>query len=87
MWDTWAFGRYELFCRELRDLIDCAGISKVLFGTDNPLTTIVEPTKNWVQLIKDLPDKAPEGIRFTKEEVDAILGGNAAALLNLDQAS
>lgn len=84
MWDSWAFGRYELFCRELRDLIDFAGISKVLFGTDNPLCTIVEPTKNWVQLIKDLPDKAPEGIRFTKEEVDAILGGNAAALLNLD---
>jgi len=87
MWDKYAFGRYELFCRELRDLIDYAGISKVLFATDNPLTTIVEPTKNWIQLIKDLPDKAPEGIKFTKEEVDAILGGNAAALLNLDTAS
>ena len=87
MWDKWAFGRYDLFCRELRDLIDYAGISKVLFGTDNPLTTIVEPTKNWIQLIKDLPNNAPEGIRFTKEEVDAILGGNAEAFLNLDPAS
>ncbi|UCD56139.1 MAG: amidohydrolase family protein [Candidatus Hydrogenedentota bacterium] len=85
MWDAFAFGHYELFCRELRDLIDYAGVSKVLFGTDNPIFGIVIPTRDWIQLIKDLPVKAPEGIRFTREEVDGILGGNAASLLGLDQ--
>ena len=84
MWDVYAFGHYELFCRELRDLIDYAGVEKVLFGTDNPIFGIIEPTKHWVQAIKDLPSKAPDGITFTKEEVDAILGGNAARLLGLD---
>jgi predicted TIM-barrel fold metal-dependent hydrolase len=56
----------------------------VLFGTDNPMPSIVEPTKNWIRLLKDLPAAAPEGITFTREEVDAVLGGNAAAILGLD---
>lgn len=83
MWDAFAFGHYKLFCRELRDLIDYAGVSKVLFGTDNPIFGIVIPTRGWVQLIKDLPVNAPAGITFTEEEVDAILGDNAASLLGL----
>ena len=83
-WDVYALGNYPLFCRELRDLIDFAGIEKVLFGTDNPIFGIIEPTTHWVQAIKDLPSKAPEGITFTQEEVDAILGGNAVRLLGLD---
>ncbi len=84
MWDAYAFGHYELFCRELRDLIDYAGASKVLFGTDNPIFSIVAPTTEWIQLIKDLPVRAPEGIKFTEAEADAILGGNAASLLGLE---
>ncbi len=82
-WDALAFGHYELFCRELRDLIDYAGIEKVLFGTDNPIFQIVRPTREWIDLIRNLPTHAPPGISFTREEVDAILGGNAAALLGL----
>jgi predicted TIM-barrel fold metal-dependent hydrolase len=84
MWDSYAIGNYELFCRELRDLIDYAGVSKVLFGTDNPIPSIIEPTKTWVQLIRDLPVKAPSGLTFTEEEVEAILGGNAASILGLE---
>lgn len=84
MWDSYAIGNYELFCRELRDLIDYAGVSKVLFGTDNPIPSIIEPTKTWVQLIRDLPVKAPGGLTFTEEEVEAILGGNAASILGLE---
>jgi uncharacterized protein len=83
MWDTYAFGRYELFCRELRDILDYAGLSKVLFGTDNPIYSIIQPTSEWIKLIKDLPSKAPEGISFTEQEVAAILGGNASSLLGL----
>jgi predicted TIM-barrel fold metal-dependent hydrolase len=83
MWDVLAFGNYELFCRELRDLIDTAGIEKVLFGTDSPIFAIVEPAKNWVDLIRDLPKNAPDGITFSESEIDAILGGNAVRLLGL----
>jgi uncharacterized protein len=84
MWDSYAVGHYELFCRELRDILDYAGCHKVLFGTDNPLFNTVEPTRNWIRLLKELPAAAPEGIRFTEEEITAILGGNAASILGLE---
>jgi predicted TIM-barrel fold metal-dependent hydrolase len=84
MWDAWAFGHYDLFCRELRDLIDFVGVSRVLLGTDGPVQTIVEPAKSFIQLIRDLPHESPEGIDFTREEVTAILGGNAASVFYLD---
>ena len=84
MWDAYAFGHYELFCRELRAIIDFAGVSKVLFGTDNPIFSVLEPTKNWIRILRDLPTNAPNGLVFTQEETAAILGGNAADLLELD---
>ena len=84
MWDHYAMTKYELFCLELRTILDYVGSSKVLFGTDNPIPSIVEPTRNWIQLLKDLPTNAPDGMTFTKEEVDAILGGNAASILGLE---
>jgi predicted TIM-barrel fold metal-dependent hydrolase len=83
MWDAYAFGRYELFCRDLRDLIDYVGIEKVLFATDDPIAQVVRNTREWIALIKELPENAPSGIRFTQEEVYAILGGNAISLLGL----
>jgi predicted TIM-barrel fold metal-dependent hydrolase len=83
MWQAYAFGKYELFCRELRDLIDYAGLEKVLFSSDGPVYDIIIPTKDYIQLIKDLPKNAPKGIAFTEEEVEAILGGNAKKLLDL----
>jgi predicted TIM-barrel fold metal-dependent hydrolase len=85
MWDLPAFGNYELFCRELRDLIDFAGVDKILFGTDDPVFRIVRPTNKWIRLLKELPENAPPGISFTNEEVEAILGGNAAKLLGLNE--
>ena len=44
--------------------------------------SVIHP-KDYIQLIKDLPYKAPAGIHFTKAEVDAILGENAASLLGI----
>lgn len=83
MWQAYAFGKYELFCRELRDLIDYAGLEKVMFASDGPVYDIVIPTKDYIQLIKNLPKNAPKGIKFTEEEVDAILGNNAVKLLGI----
>jgi len=84
MWDVFAFSRYDLFCQELRNIIDLVGIEKVLFGTDDPVNKVVRSTKAWIQMIRDLPKDAPEGIQFKQEEADAILGDNAAALLGLE---
>ena len=83
MWQAYAFGKYELFCRELRDLIDYAGLEKVMFASDGPIYDIIIPTKKYIQLIKNLPKDAPTGIKFTNEEVDAILGDNAKQFLGL----
>jgi len=83
MWVAFAVGNYDLFCRELRGILDYVGASKVLFGTDDPIYNTLVPTKDWIQMLKDLPQNAPEGISFTEEEIDAILGGNAAKLLGL----
>jgi predicted TIM-barrel fold metal-dependent hydrolase len=83
MWDTYAFGKYKLFCRELRDLLDYAGDTKVLFGSDAPVCETVIPAKNWIQLLKSLPESAPEGTHFSKDEIDGILGKNAASVLGL----
>jgi uncharacterized protein len=82
-WDTLAFGHYELFCRELRDLIDHSHISKVLFGADSPIFDVIEPMQNYIKLIMNLPRNSPAGIKFTEAEVAAILGGNAARVLGL----
>ena len=59
------------------------GASKVLFGTDGPILSMIEPAENMINLLKNLPENAPDGIDFAKEEVDAILGGNAATILGL----
>ncbi|MHA1992704.1 MAG: amidohydrolase family protein [Candidatus Hodarchaeales archaeon] len=85
MWQAYAFGKYELFCRELRDLIDYAGLEKVMFASDGPVYDIVIPTKNYIQLIQNLPKNAPKGIKFTEEEVEAILGNNAAKFLGISK--
>lgn len=83
VWDTLAYKNYNLFCRELRDAIDLAGSDKILFGTDAPVQTLLYPLSTMIGFIRDLPEKAPDGIRFTREEVERILGGNAATVFGL----
>ncbi|HJX36331.1 MAG TPA: amidohydrolase family protein, partial [Dehalococcoidales bacterium] len=86
VWDTLAFKNYKLFCRELREAIDLAGPTKILFGSDAPIQTLLYPMKTMVQFIQDLPKKAPADIHFTEEEVELILGGNARSVLGLADA-
>jgi hypothetical protein len=42
-------------------------------------------TKEYADLIKGLPQNAPDGITFTEDEVNAILGDNAARIFNLNK--
>jgi predicted HicB family RNase H-like nuclease len=58
----------------LRAAFDEADASKFLWGTDNPVLEAVIPMKDWLNMIKELPGNAPDGIKFTKEEIDAVLG-------------
>jgi predicted TIM-barrel fold metal-dependent hydrolase len=70
------------FCHMLRDAFDEAGADKFLWGTDNPILEAVIPMKDWLGMIQDLPNNAPDGIIFTKEEIDAVLGVNASRIFS-----
>ena len=82
-WQDVARVNYVKFCQVLRNAIDRLGPNRVLFGTDNPFVAALMSTKDYADLIRDLPQKAPEGIAFSEAEVSAILGENAARLLSL----
>jgi hypothetical protein len=82
-WQFMAFNRYEKFCSTLRDMLDTAGPGKLFFGSDSPIFDPVLPCKKWLQLLKDLPEKAPPGIEFKREEIEGILGNNAQQALGL----
>jgi len=82
-WQILAAGRYDWFCRTLREMIDLAGVDRIFFAADGPYMELVVSNTKWVQMIRDLPAKAPQGIRFSQDEVDAILGGNAKRLLGI----
>jgi len=73
------------FCQVLRQALDRLGADRVLFGTDNPFLAALMSTKDYAELIKGLPQKAPEGITFTEAEIEAMLGGNAARILGISQ--
>jgi predicted TIM-barrel fold metal-dependent hydrolase len=82
-WQIVAQMHYPIFCQNLRYTIDCFGPGRVLFGTDGPFYRPAMSNKDYIQLIKDLPQNAPDGITFTEEEVEAILGGAAAGMLGI----
>ncbi len=76
-----AGGNLGRFCAVLRRCIDGFGVDRVLFGCDGPVWTMWYTRKWWVDLIKGLPDNAPEGFTFTQDEVDALLYVNAGRIL------
>lgn len=84
-WQLAARNHYHYFCQHLRQALDMFGSDRVLFGTDGPYLRAIMTDKDYVQLVKDLPIKAPEGISFTEAEVEAMLGGNAARILGLSE--
>ncbi|WP_054033044.1 amidohydrolase family protein [Desulfatitalea tepidiphila] len=81
-WQTVASRDYGLFCRYLRDFLTIAGSDNVLFATDGPAFRLYGlNNRQWVDLIQNLPEKAPPGITFTTAEIDAILSKNAMRLI------
>ncbi|MCK5514666.1 MAG: amidohydrolase family protein, partial [Deltaproteobacteria bacterium] len=82
-WQVLATKNYSFFCKALRELIDFTEVDRIFIGSDSPSLRSIMSNKDWVQLLKDLPQKAVEGVTFTEEEITAVLGGNAQKLLNL----
>ena len=82
-WQNQALRQFKEFCTNLRMAIDKFGPGRVVFGTDGPFYRRVMSNKDYVQLIKDLPQKSADGIIFTLEEVEALLGKNAARILSI----
>ena len=82
-WQVMATRNYSFFCKALRELIDFTESERIFFGSDSPSLRSIMSNKDWVQLLKDLPQKAVDGVAFAEEEITAILGGNAQKLLNL----
>ncbi len=79
-WQMHAQRDHADFCHNVRRALDALGPGRVLFGTDGPFLRPVISSKDWVQMVRDLPQKAPEGLTFTEAEIEAILGGAAAFL-------
>jgi hypothetical protein len=55
----------------------------MVFETHPPTFTLLYLERGWVNMIRDLPTKAPEGIKFVPAEVEAMLNGNADRVLRL----
>jgi len=82
-WQTTAHESYSKFAYILRKVADAIGADKIIFGTDAPTFSYLYSENDWVEMVKDLCEKPSEEHRFTREEVDAILHGNAARVLGI----
>lgn len=83
MWQLTAVARPGVFRRTLRDILDNIGPGQLLFSTDGPCFEPVVDNRRYVDLMKALTVKGADGIVFTPEEVNAILGGNAARIFDV----
>jgi len=83
MWQLMAGRDLGRFRRVLREIIDDVGVEQVLFASDMPVLEPLVSNRRWVETLRALPDDSSDGIKFNEKEVEAILGGNAAQLLNL----
>ncbi len=83
MWQLMAKNRPSLFRRYLREILDIVGPDQVLFATDGPIFEPHLPNQRWVEIIKSLTAESIDGMKFSEEEVKAILGGNASRIFKL----
>ena len=76
---------YPLFCRYLRDMISIAGSENFLFATDGPSFRLYSMgNKEWAKMIRNLPENAPSGIKFSPDEIDNLLYKNAMRVMQIE---
>ena len=83
-WQPMAKLRPIEFYSTLRSLIDTVGAKRIMWGSDYPALRLLMPEADWAKAISEPSEAAKEkGISFSEDEVKAIMGDNAARLLNL----
>lgn len=82
MWQMMAVAKPWLFRRYLREILDIVGPEQILFASDGPIFEAHVTNQRWVELLKNLATESDDGIRFSNDEVTAILGGNASRIFN-----
>jgi len=82
-WQLNAESKPHLFRRDLREILDTVGPERLLFSSDGPILEPFVSNQHAVNLMKALTRKDKNDIRFSKEEVTAMLGGNAARIFGL----
>jgi predicted TIM-barrel fold metal-dependent hydrolase len=83
IWQFTATGNPSKFKAILREIIDSVGSKQVLFGTDAPCFESVVSNGSYVETLKSLANDPNDDLTFTHGEIDDILGGNAARILNI----
>ena len=64
---------------------DELGVERIVWGTDFPSSRRHMSLERTVAIFRDIPVMAKKhGLQFASQEIDAILGGNAAHLLGLE---
>ena len=83
MWQVMATEKPALFRRYLREIVDNIGPDQTIWSTDGPLFEPLISNKKYIDVMKSLTTKGSDGIVFSQQEVDAILGGNAVRIFKL----
>jgi predicted TIM-barrel fold metal-dependent hydrolase len=77
-WQSEYSGNPDYLYYTLRLAIDMLGPWRVIFGTDGSMTNFMVWPRDWVAAFRE--PNSPSGIKFSKEEMDIVLGGAAARL-------
>jgi len=83
MWQLMAVSKPALFRRYLREILDVLGPERVLFATDGPVYEPLVSNRLWIGILRGLTQRGDDGIVFTQQEIDAMLGGNAAMVFGV----
>jgi predicted TIM-barrel fold metal-dependent hydrolase len=83
LWQHWASP--DEICKRLLWLRDRVGIDRVMFGSDMAGIEVSWTLKEWVDQVKQFPELAKQhGSSFSREELDMVLGMNAARIYGID---
>lgn len=79
-WQKLAVSKPAVFRKYLREIVDILGHEQILWASDATGLEAIVSNEKWIGIIKGLTVKGADGIVFSEEEVNAILGDNAARI-------
>lgn len=85
LWQHWA--SVDDLVRTFVWIRDRIGIDRLLFGSDMTNVEVSMTLKEWVDVIRMLPEWAKQlGFRLIPDEIDLVLGGNAERIYRIPPA-